>query len=406
MAAQNGGGTFLVVYILIVLLFGVVMLSTEIALGRKTRKSPPDAYASLNPRARWIGVLSTLVPTFILPYYCVIGGWILDYMGAYAFGISASGTSFFSDLAGSWTAVVLFAVFFVLTMAVIWMGVSNGIERLARISMPLLLIMIVVLAAYTLMQPGMADGLSYYLSFDLSEVSGETFTSALGQAFFSLSLAMGIMITYGSYMRKEDSIEGCAISIGVIDTIVAVLCGFLIVPMAFYAHSGEIPSGAGLVFQTLPGIFEDMAGGNIVALTFFVLLFIAAWTSAISVAEAVISSIIDKTGMSRKRAICIVFAPMLVAGTVISLGFGPLDFIHIGDRGLLDLIDYFVDSIMMPFVAFAMCIFLGHVVGCKVIENEIESAGKFRLKRIYPFMIKWVAPVFIAVIFLSSIGIW
>lgn len=406
MAAQHGGGTFIVVYILIVLVFGVVLLSTEVAIGRMTHKSPIDAYSTLHPRSKWIGILSVMVPTIILPYYCVIGGWIVAYLGTYSIGGTAAGSGFFGDLVGSWVAVVAFIVFFVVTMAVIWMGVSKGIERLSKIFMPLLLVLVVILTIYTLLQPGMADGLNYYLSFNLSDVDSETFTAALGQAFFSLSLAMGIMITYGSYMRKEDSIETCAVSIGVIDTCVAMLCGLLIVPMAFSLHSGEMPSGAGLVFDALPGIFDGMVGGGFVAILFFVLLFIAAWTSSISVAEAITSTIMDRFGVTRRKAILVLSLPVLVVGIIVSLGYGPLSFIHLGSMNLLDMMDSLVNLIIMPTVAFSMCILVGHVIGCKVITDEIESSGRFRMKVVYSLLIKWIAPICIAVIFISGLGIW
>ncbi len=399
-AAHNGGGAFVVVYIIVVLLFGALLLCTEIALGRKTRKSPIDAFKSICPRSKWVGVLAVLVPALILPYYCVIGGWVIGYIGEYVSGDAASVVSsgHFADLAGSWLAVGLFIVFLVASLVVIWMGVEKGIERLSKIFMPALLVMIVGLVIYTLLQPDMGDGLSFYLSFHLEDVSGKTLTSALGQAFFSLSLAMGIMITYGSYMKKEDNIETCALSIGIIDTCVALLCGLLIVPLAYATSGGDIPGGVGLVFTTLPQIFDGMAGGMAVAIVFFVLLFIAAWTSAISVAEAVVSTIADKTGWSRHRCIAVILVPMVVVGAIISLGFGPLDFITIGGKDLLTAFDSLTNKVMMPIVAFATCIVIGHIVGTKVITDEIESSGKFRLKALYPIMIKWVAPICIAAI--------
>ncbi len=399
-AAHNGGGAFVVVYIIVVLLFGALLLCTEIALGRKTRKSPIDAFKSICPRSKWVGVLAVMVPALILPYYCVIGGWVIGYLGEYVSGDAASVVSsgHFTDLAGSWLAVGLFIVFLVASLVVIWMGVEKGIERLSKIFMPALLVMIVGLVIYTLLQPGMGDGLSFYLSFHLEDVSGKTLTSALGQAFFSLSLAMGIMITYGSYMKKEDNIETCALSIGIIDTCVALLCGLLIVPLAYASSGGDIPGGVGLVFTTLPQIFDGMAGGMAVAIVFFVLLFIAAWTSAISVAEAVVSTISDKTGWSRHRCIAVILVPMVVVGAIISLGFGPLDFITIGGKDLLTAFDSLTNKIMMPIVAFATCVVIGHIVGTKVVTDEIESSGKFRLKMVYPLMIKWVAPICIAAI--------
>lgn len=404
LAAQNGGGNFLIIYLIIVLIFGVVLLCTELAIGRRARKSPAGAFASLRPRSRWIGILATVVPAIILPYYCVVGGWIIGYIGFYAAGVNTIGDSFFGDMAGSTLAIGLFVIFFLLTMGVIWMGVTKGIERLSKVFMPLFLIMLVGLVIYSLLQPGMIDGISYYLTFDPSLLTMDTVVAALGQVFFSLSLAMGIMITYGSYMRKEENIEGCAISIGLIDTLVAFLGGLLIVPMAFHAHMGAIPSGAGLVFITLPSIFDGMFGGEVFALFFFILLFIAAWTSSISIAEAVIAAIMDRFEISRKKAIIYVTLPVLVVGVIISMGFGPLDFIQIHGKGLLDLFDFAANNLLMPIVAFATTVLIGHVVGCKVIEDEISESSDFKLRSVYPFLIKWIIPIFIAIVFASGIA--
>ncbi len=405
LAAQHGGGTFLVVYIIIVVMFGALLLTTEIAIGRKTHKSPIDAFATLRHSSKWIGVLAVLVPTIILPYYCVIGGWVVSYLGTYLIGGTATGATFFGDLVGSGTAIIAFFVFFGATMGVIWLGVTKGIERLSKIFMPLLLILVIGLTIYILLQPGMADGVKYYVSFNWSDVNTETFTAALGQAFFSLSLAMGIMITYGSYMKKEENIENCALSIGVIDTSVAMICGLLIVPMAFSMYGkADMPAGAGLVFHSLPQIFDGMAGAGIIAIIFFILLFIAAWTSAISVAEAIISTIMDKTGMSRRRAVVLLSIPMIIAGVIICMGYGPLDFISYHGKNILDLLDLLANNIIMPIVAFATCILIGHIVGCKVIVDEVESSGEFKLKKVYPLIVKWIAPVCIAVIFIT--GFW
>ena len=405
LAAQHGGGTFLVVYLIIIIMFGALLLTTEIAIGRKTRKSPIDAFTALRPSAKWIGILAVVVPTIILPYYCVIGGWVVSYLGTYLIGGTATGATFFGDLVGSWIAVVAFLIFFGVTMAVIWLGVTNGIERLSKIFMPLLLILVIGLTIYVLLQPEMAGGITYYVSFNWSDVDSETFTAALGQAFFSLSLAMGIMITYGSYMKKDENIENCAFSIGIIDTCVAMICGLMIVPMAFSMYGkADMPAGAGLVFNSLPQIFDGMTGAGIVAIIFFILLFIAAWTSSISIAEAIISTIMDKTGMSRRRAVVVLTIPMIIAGIIICMGYGPLDFITFEGQTILDMLDNLANKIIMPIVAFSTCILIGHIVGCKVVIDEVESSGRFKLKMFYPLIVKWVAPVCIAVIFIT--GFW
>ncbi len=404
LAAQHGGGTFLVLYTLIVLLFGVVLLLTEVALGRMTRKSPIDAYAALHPHAKWIGLLAVIIPALIMPYYSVVGGWILMYLFTYAAGGTANEPGFFGNFVGSWTAVLMFVIFFVATMAVIWLGVTKGLERITKFFMPVFLIMIIILTIDVLAQPGMMDGLKYYFSFNLSDVNSETVTAALGQVFFSLSLAMGIMITFGSYMRSEDDIQKCAVSVGFIDIVVPIICGMLIVPLAFSMYGKDsMQAGATLVFDALPKIFEHMAGGSIIAVVFFALLFFAAWTSAMSVAEAVIATMIDKMGISRHRAVILLFIPTLVAGIIISLGYGPLSFIRWGDLTILDMLDMVTNSFLMPIVAFVTAVLIGHIVGCKVIIDEVEKSGEFRLKSLYPIIIKWIAPICIALIFVSNL---
>ncbi|MCQ2079698.1 MAG: sodium-dependent transporter [archaeon] len=401
MAASHGGGAFLLAYIIIVVVFGLAMVCTEIALGRMTRKSPIDAYGTLRPRAKIIGVLSTLVPALIYPYYCVVGGWIIGYLGYYLAGSDCIGI--FGDFSGSYLAVLTTIVFISIVGIIVYLGVDRGIEKLSTIFMPVFLILLVILVVYVLFQPGSMGGMEYFLLPDLSHVDASVFTSALGQAFFSLSLAMGITITYGSYMKKQDSIQRSSMTVIVIDSAIAILAGLLIVPIAYNAFGESMPSGAGLVFVALPEIFTGMPGGTLVAIFFFIMLFIAAVTSAVSILEAVVSTIIDRFHATRHRAVLFVTLPTLVVGTLISLGFGPLDWINIAGKGLLDLFDFASNTVLMPVVALLMCIFIGHVIGPKVITDEIESSGGFSLKRIYPILIKWVFPVFLAIILVTGV---
>lgn len=404
LAAQHGGGTFLVTYMLVVLLFGVTLLITEIAIGRHTRKSPVDAFDSLNHKSRFIGMLASAVPAIIMPYYCVIGGWVLGFLIGYAGGVDM--THEFTSFTSSSLSIVAFLVFLFMAMVVIYFGVTKGIEKTSIVLMPLLLTILVILVVYVLFfQPGAADGVAYYLSFDLSEVNGSTLVDAMSQSFFSMSIAMGILITYGSYMDKKESIEGSALIIAVIDTVVAILAGLLIVPMVYKTYAGDIPGGPELIFSALPNIFVDMPGGEIVGLLFFVLVFLAALTSAISVAEAVVATIMDRTGMTRQKAVVVFTIPVAIVGTIVCLGFGPLSFVSVNGNGILGMLDYLSNSIMMPIVAFSTCVFIGHFVGAKMIIDEVESSGHpFKLKKIYPFMVKWVAPIAIAAILVSGMG--
>ncbi len=402
-AAMHGGGTFVLIYIFIVLIFGLVMMVTEIAIGRKTRKSPIEAYTELHPKARIIGILSSWVPAIILPYYCVIGGWLIAYLCGYCVGTDMTGASYFTDFAGSYEAVAAFAVFAVFTAIVVYLGVGKGVEKFSLIFMPIFLVLLVALVIYCATLPSASDGIAYYFGFHLQDVDASTFTAALGQAFFSLSIAMGILITYGSYFNKEESIERCSISIILIDTAVAIIAGMLIIPMAYvYAPDAMTHGGAGLVFMTLPKIFAEIPAGQVVALIFFVMILFAAITSAVSVLEAVSSTVIDSFKKDRTKAVTIVMIPTFIAGALISLGYGPLDYITIDGKNLLDLFDYVSNTLMMPIVAFLCCIFVGHIIGTKVIQEEIQYEMPFVGKYLYPLMIKWVCPILVAIIFVSS----
>ena len=405
LAARHGGGTFLITYIIVVLLFGVILLCTEIAIGRHTRKSPIDAFDTLNPKSKFLGVMASAVPAIIMPYYCVIGGWVLAFLVGYGTGTDMS--SAFGDFISSYWSIVAFLAFFGMSMLAIYAGVTKGIEKTSLVMMPLLLVILVVLVVHMFLQPGMSDGIHQYLSFDFSEVNGSMLVDAMSQSFFSLSIAMGILITYGSYMDKKEDIEISALSIGLIDTVVAFLAGLLIVPTVFnYVQTecgGVMPAGPSLIFGALPNIFVDMPGGQFIGVLFFLLVFLAALTSAISVAEAVVATIMDRAHKTRKEAVILFTIPVAIVGTVVCLGFGPLDFVMIGDKGILDMLDILSNSIMMPIVAFGTCVVIGHVVGCKLVVDEIESSGKFRLKPVYPILVKWVAPIAIAAIMVSGL---
>ena len=402
-AATHGGGTFVIVYIVIVILFGLAMMMTEIAIGRKTRKSPVEAYSSLDRRFRFVGVLSSLVPAIILPYYCVIGGWLIGYLFGYSAGMELSdGETVFGSFVSSYESIIAFAFFALLVALIVYLGVSKGIEKLSIIFMPVFLILLIGLTCYVLMQPHAWDGVQYYFDFRPETVTSQTFIAALGQAFFSLSIAMGILITYGSYMSSNENIERCSLTIIVIDTSVAIVAGLMIIPMAYSYTGGDISGGAGLVFITLPHIFASMGLGRVVAILFFVMISFAAVTSAVSVLEAVASTVMDSHKISRNRAVTVVMIPTFIAGMLIALGYGPLDFIQIAGKNLLDIFDYVSNTLLMPIVGFLMCVLVGHVIGTKVVTDEIEKNGDFRTKALYPLFIKWVCPILVALIFVAS----
>ncbi len=404
LAAQYGGGIFILVYIILALTFGFALMTTEVAIGRKTGLSPVRAYAVLNEKFAGLGYLSIFVPFIILPYYCVIGGWVLKYMTA-SIGsdfMAAAGDNYFGSFIGStYAPLVFFLIFLLATAGVILGGVQKGIERVSKFLMPLLLILTIGVAIYTMTIPGAMEGVKYYLLPDFSKFSIKTVCAAMGQMFFSMSLAMGIMVTYGSYTKKEIDLNKSVNQIEIFDTVVALLAGLMVVP-AVYVFSGEeglASSGAGLMFQTLPKVFASMPAGKIVASLFFILVLLAALTSAISVMEALVSALIDKFHFSRQKAVIMILISSVILGVPSSLGNGIWANIKLLGMDFLTFFDYLSNSVLMPLVALLTCILVGWRIGTKPIEEEMTRNGeKFGRRSIYRVMIKYIAPVFLVII--------
>lgn len=404
LAAQYGGGIFILVYIILALTFGFALMTTEVAIGRKTGLSPVRAYAVLNEKYRGLGYLSILVPFIILPYYCVIGGWVLKYMTA-SIGSdfsAAAGDGYFGNFIGStYAPLIFFLVFLLATAAVILGGVQKGIERVSKFLMPVLLVLTIGIAVYTMTIPGAMEGVKYYLLPDFSKFSIKTVCAAMGQMFFSMSLAMGIMVTYGSYTRRDIDLNKSVNQIEIFDTIVALLAGLMVVP-AVYVFSGETglsSSGAGLMFQTLPKVFASMPAGKVIASLFFVLVLLAALTSAISVMEALVSALIDKFHFSRWKAAALIVASSMILGVPSSLGNGIWSNIKLLGMDFLTFFDYLSNSVLMPLVALLTCILVGWRIGTKPIEEEMTRNGeRFGRRAIYEVMIKYIAPVFLVII--------
>ena len=404
LAAQYGGGIFILVYIILALTFGFTLMATEIAIGRKTKKSPGLAYRTLHKKFGFLGYLAALVPIIILPYYCVIGGWVVKYMVTFisGSGIQAAGDTYFTDFVGnSVSPLIFFAVFLALTAIVILLGVNKGIEKISKFLMPILLVISIVISVYVITIPGSGEGMKYYLLPDPSKFSLKTVCAAMGQMFFSMSLAMGIMVTYGSYSKDDVNLSKSVNQIEIFDTVVALLAGFMVVP-AVYIFSGEAgtkSSGAGLMFVTLPKVFEQMQGGMIIGMLFFILVFFAALTSSISVMEAIVSSFMDRFKISRGKSVVICIVISIVMGIPSSLGNGIWADIKLLGMDFLTFFDYLSNSLIMPFVALMTCILIGWVVGPKVITDEITKNGeKLGRKTLYNIMIKYVAPVLLVII--------
>lgn len=409
LAAKYGGGIFLLIYIILAVTFGFTLMVTEIAIGKKTRRSPMEAYGILNKKWKWLGTLSTLVPVIILPYYCVIGGWVMKYAAVMITGgvQQAAGNDYFSGfIAQPVEPLIWFFIYATATAAIVFLGVDKGIEKMSRYLMPALLILTVALTIFVVCQPGALDGVIYYIKPDFSKLSPMTFVAALGQLFFSMSLAMGIMVTYGSYLKKDGNIVASTRQIEVFDTAVAFLAGLMIVPAVFVYSGGDesaLGQGAGLMFVTLPKVFSQMPFGSVVGAAFFILVLFAALTSSVSVMEAIVAGMMDKYKIDRKRAALIVYAYALIIGIFCAFGYSIWSNFTIMNLSILDFLDFISNSVLMPIVGMFTCILVGFIIKPKTIIDEVELNGKFREKKLYTVMVKWIAPVCIFAILISSV---
>lgn len=415
LAAKYGGGMFLLTYLVLVLTFGVSLLLLETALGRKTRLSVIGAFRHFGKKYTIIGVLAAAVPFIITPYYCIIGGWVTKYMVSYIVEgpvALADGGTFFSNFIGSSEESFLFMlVFMAIVFLVVSLGVQKGIEKANLIMMPALIIMAIAIAIFTLTMPGAVEGAAYYLIPDFSKFSPELVINALGQMFYSLSLAMGIMVTYGSYMRKQDSLTQSVTRIAGFDFGVSFFAGLMIVPAAFVAMgSAELVaenSGPSLMFITLPSVFNtmDVTLATVIGFLFFLLVFFAALTSAISLTEALVSIVADSTRLSRRKSLLVTIIFIAAVGFLVNAGYNSLSFIQPLGEGstMLDFFDFLSNSVLMPIVAILTCIFVGWLIKPKPILEEIELTGEFKAKNAWIVMIKYIAPVLIAVILISNV---
>ena len=434
LAAQYGGGTFIAIYLGLVVTLGFTLMVTEIAIGRMTAQSQLTAYARLHGGWGFVGLIGTIIPLLITPYYCVIGGWVLKYLVAYAqmaftgaapMGEAAAESgAFFSGFVSAPFAPFGYGMIFVLACAcVIVLGVKNGIERSNMVMMPILFLMAVAISIYVVCLPGTGDGLKYYLVPNMDclrdaagkfspALLGKTFLGAMGQMFYSLSLAMGIMITYGSYMKKQDSIEKCVRRIEIFDTLIAVVAGLMIIPVVYmFAVKTGTPvkeamnAGPGLMFITLPKVFATLgASGPWLGLTFFVLVLFAALTSAISLSEACVASVCDLLKLERKAATFFTAALIMFLSTFSAIGYGPWADVKLFGMQFLDFFDFVTNSVLMPVVAAATCVFVGYVLGPHAVIDECQAEGAvFRAKGLYVVMVKYFAPVLVIAILVSEI---
>lgn len=412
LAARYGGGMFLLTYLILMVTFGYVLIVSETALGRMTRKSPVGAFRTFGNSLpfHFGGWVNAVVPMLIVPYYCVIGGWVLKYLFEYLRGSAQllSGDSYFTGfIADSLQVEFWFLLFTALVFLVILAGVKRGVENVTKVMMPVLVLLALCVAAYSVTRPGAMEGVKYFLIPNFQDFSWMTVVAAMGQMFYSLSIAMGILYTYGSYMKKEVDIEKSTYQVGIFDTAIAILAGLMIIP-AVFAFSGGAPetlnAGPSLMFITIPKVFASMGFGTGAGLTFFLLVFMAALTSAISLAESGVSTFEDQLGLSRTKAILLMGAIILLFGSASSMGFGALSGFTVLGMGILDFLDFLANSLMMPVAALATCLLVTRVVGLDKIAKEVEQSSAFNGKRLYGFFMKYLAPVFILIVLLSSIA--
>ena len=411
LAAKYGGGTFLLIYLILAVTFGFTLMIAEIALGRKTGLSAIGAFRSLDKRYNFLGILAVIVPVIIFPYYSVIGGWVVKYFTVFVTGgvQDSAGDTYFTDfIGGTIEPIGWFLIFLAFTAVVVLCGVEKGIEKVSKIMMPILVVLTVIISVYGLTLKGATEGLVYYVKPHMADVSVKTVLAAMGQLFYSMSLAMGIMITYGSYMKKSDKLESSVRQIELFDTGIAFLAGLMIIPAVFAFSGGDrsaLNAGPGLMFMTLPKVFASMKFGGVIGTIFFLLVFFAALTSAISLMETIVSVFMDKFGWKRRFTGIFVAILALVMGIPSSLGFGPLASISWNGMSILDIMDFISNSVLMPVVALFTCIFVGFVIKPKAVADEVkESDGTFAAEGMFNVMIKWVAPLFLIIILISSVA--
>ncbi len=429
LCAKDGGGLFLLIYLVLVLTFGFVLLTTDISIGRKTKKNALNAYAAISRRWRFLGYLTFLVPALIMTYYSVIGGWIVKYIAAYVVSGTATPAQngyFTSFITSTVSPIVFMLIFLVLTTWIVYLGVEKGIEKYSRILMPILLILIVGIAVYSLTLSYVTEdgsvrtglqGVAVYLIPNVEGLTVKRFLEilldAMSQLFFSLSVSMGIMITYGSYVKDDVNLNKSINQIETFDTGVAFLSGLMIIPAVFvFLGTDGMSSGPSLTFLSLPKVFASMgSAGRFIGIAFFLMLGFAALTSCVSVMETLVANCMELFHKSRKQMCLVIGFYSLVTAIIICLGYNVFCFdlkLPNGSVGqLLDLADYISNSFLMPFISLLTSILIGWVIGPQWIIEEVTKNGeRFIRKKLYSFLMRYVVPTIMLILFLVSTGLW
>ena len=429
LAAKDGGGIFLLVYLILAATFGFALLTTEIAIGRRTQQCALFAYKAVHPSFRHLGTVACLIPAILLSYYCVVGGWVMKYAVAFIAGDGQDAVAdgyFGSFISSQYEPLVYMFVFLGVTALIVSRGLNRGIEKFSKTIMPLLFVMIVGIAAFSLtlshtdpdgtVRTGW-DGFKVFAVPDFSGLTLEklwvTFLDAMGQLFYSLSLAAGIMVSYGSYVRKDENLVQGINRIEFFDTLVAFLAGFMVIPAVyvFSGYEGLESSGPGLMFVNLPKVFDSLGmAGGVVGIIFFVMVVFAALTSSVGMLEAVVSSYMDKYKISRRRCTWLSFAAIAAVAVVVCLGYNVFYFEVDMPNGVkaqvLDLLDYVSNNIMMPVLEIGTCILIGWVATPDSIVDELTLNGeKFMRRKLYAVMIRYVVPLLLGVLLVKSTGL-
>jgi len=397
---RNGGFPFLIAYLFFIVILGVPVMITEMSLGRKTRHNPVRAYQDVHPHAKVVGIFGVLAAFLILSYYSVIGGWILKYFFSYLTTLQAP-ADFNVFIGGSWEPIVWFGIFMILTVGICLYGIK-GIEKASTFMMPMLFILLIIIIVRSVTLPGASEGLAFIFKPNMESFHLDSINAALGQVFYSLSLCMGITVTYGSYLNKKENIPNSCIKVVVLDTMVAILAGIAIFP-AVFAFGLEPAQGPGLIFGTLPKVFSSIKGGAFFAIIFFALIFLAALTSAIALLEVSVSFALEKWKVGRKKTVIVTGILIFLIGIPSALSFGVLGDVTILNYSVFDFIGMITDNILLPIGGLLMCYYIGWKWSPKYLVEEIEQEGIiFKWKKIWIFCVKFITPILVLIVTVSG----
>ncbi len=410
-AGESGGGAFVLIYLGFIFFIGVPVMLSEFTIGRRAKLNTFGAFKKLAPGKPWyiIGIMGLVAAFFILAFYSTIAGWTLEYIvKAVSNGFKNQDTTliFESFKTSTFKPLLWQFIFMGLTAWIVFSGVKNGIERYTKILMPLLFFLIIVMCIRAITLPGAFAGIEFLFKPDFSKITWSVVLEALGQAAFSLSIGMGALITYGSYINNDNNLPKTAIEVSIADTVIAILAGVMIFP-AVFALGMDPQAGPGLVFQVLPELFMKMPGGYFFSIIFFILLAVAALTSTVSLLEVVVAYASEELNMSRTKATIIGSLAIWLVGIIATLSFSNLSNFKIFDLTIFDVLDYVSANILLPIGALAIVIFLGWYLGKKVIADELSNNGNLKMKflGVFVFIIKFIAPIAIALVFFNSIGL-